>query len=298
MREDQGVYELIQLTDKTYYIHTPTNVGVIRTAPDEVCLIDSGRNEDEARLTYERIRERDWKVAAIYNTHSHADHIGGSHYIQQVTGCKVYLTPTEIDLALHPCLEPSLLFGAYPPRDLRNWYILAQKCNFDYLTDDRLPPGLTMFRLPGHVFHMVGFRTDDGVVFLADAIMGQKTLERHPITFLYDTGSYLETLRMIKKMKGDIFVPSHAEALKDVATLAQMNIDKLKEISDHIIEICEEPLAFEEILQKLLIFYHLKLNFMQYALLGSTVRSYLAWLKDIGRLDVDFEEGKMLWRAV
>ena len=52
------MYELIQLTDRTYYIKTPTNVGVIRTSPNEVCLIDSGRNEDEARLTYERIREK------------------------------------------------------------------------------------------------------------------------------------------------------------------------------------------------------------------------------------------------
>ena len=37
------------------------------------------------------------------------------------------------------------------------------------------------------------------------------------------------------------------------------------------------------------------MNFEQYVLVGSTVRSYLAWLKDAGRLDVSFEENRMLW---
>ena len=34
---------------------------------------------------------------------------------------------------------------------------------------------------------------------------------------------------------------------------------------------------------------------MQYALVGSTVRSYLAWLKDTGKLDVCYEDSRMLW---
>ena len=77
-----------------------------------------------------------------------------------------------------------------------------------------------------------------------------------------------------------------------------MNIDKLKEVADRIVEFCEEPLTFEEILQKLVLFYHLRLNFLQYAIIGSTVRSYLAWLKDIGRLEVDYEDGRMQWKAL
>ena len=292
------MYELIQLTDKCFVVQAPTNVGVIMTGEDEVCLIDSGRNEDEARLTYERISERGWKVKAIYNTHSHADHIGGNHYIQQMSGCKVYLTPTEIDLALHPCLEPSLLFGGYPPRDLRNWYIMAEKCDMEYLTEDKLPEGVTMFRLPGHVFHMVGFRTADDVVFLADSIIGHRVLDRHSITFLYDTGSYLETLRKIEHMKARFFVPSHSEVVTDIEELAQLNIAKLIDIADLIVKICKQPLMFEEIFQRLMIHYNLRLNFINYAIMGSTVRSYLAWLKDIGRLEVFFEDAKMLYAAV
>lgn len=289
------MYELIQLTDKCYYISAPTNIGVIKTGKNEVCLIDSGRNEDEARLALERVLERDWKVFAIYNTHSHADHIGGNKYIQTVTGCRVFLTPTEIDLALHPCFEPSLLYGAYPPQDLRNWYMIAEKCDMEYLTEDVLPQGLSMMRLPGHTFHMVGFRTDEDVVFLADAIMGRRLLAKHSITYLYDTGSYLDTLHEIQKMQARYFVPSHSEAVADIIPLTQENIGIVMDIANRILKYCEQPMIFEDILQRMVLHYMLKLNFMQYALLGSTLRSYLAWLKDTKRIDVEVVDGKMFW---
>ena len=61
-------------------------------------------------------------------------------------------------------------------------------------------------------------------------------------------------------------------------------------ISNHI---CKEPLCFEAILQKLFTDYGLTMNFEQYVLVGSTVRSYLAWLKDIGRLNGLFENNML-----
>jgi hypothetical protein len=40
------------------------------------------------------------------------------------------------------------------------------------------------------------------------------------------------------------------------------------------------------------------MNFEQYVLVGSTVRSYLAWLKDTGRLNALFENNMLLWQQV
>ena len=40
------------------------------------------------------------------------------------------------------------------------------------------------------------------------------------------------------------------------------------------------------------------MTFEQYVLVGSTVRSYLAWLKDNGRLEVIFEENMLLWKSI
>jgi hypothetical protein len=101
---------------------------------------------------------------------------------------------------------------------------------------------------------------------------------------------------MVKTLPGRMFVPAHAQASEDISALAQYNIDKVLEIADRITDLCREPLCFETILQKLFSGYGLTMNFEQYVLVGSTVRSYLAWLKDTGRLNVLFEDNLLLWR--
>ena len=54
--------------------------------------------------------------------------------------------------------------------------------------------------------------------------------------------------------------------------------------------------CFEKILQKLFSDFGLTMNFEQYVLVGSTVRSYLSWLKDSGKLSVAFEDHMLLWK--
>jgi hypothetical protein len=41
--------------------------------------------------------------------------------------------------------------------------------------------------------------------------------------------------------------------------------------------------------------FGLQMNFEQYVLVGSTVRSYLSWLKDSGKVNARFENGLLLW---
>ena len=153
-----------------------------------------------------------------------------------------------------------------------------------------------MIPLPGHFFDMAGFRTPDDVVYLADCLSSKETLDKYQIGFIYDVAAYIKTLEAVKEMKAKLFVPAHAEASEDIRGLAQYNIDKVQEIGEKILSLCEEPLSFECILQKLFSEYGLKMNFEQYVLVGSTVRSYLSWLKDSGRLAADFEDNMLLWR--
>ena len=145
---------------------------------------------------------------------------------------------------------------------------------------------------------MVGFRTPDGVVFLADCLSSAETLKKYQIGFLYDVGAYLDTLERVKGMEARLFVPSHAAPTEDISPLAQLNIDKVKEIADKIVALCAEPRCFEAILQQLFRDYSLTMNFEQYVLVGSTLRSYLAWLRDTGRLEPVFEDAMLLWARV
>ena len=292
------MYELIQVSERSYYIQSPAKIGLVRLNDTDVCLIDSGNDKDAGRKVRQTLDANNWHLTAIYNTHSNADHIGGNKYLQGQTGCKIYAPGIDCDFTKHPILEPSFLYGGFPCKDLKHKFLMAQESDAEYLTEAVLPEEFEIIPLPGHFFDMVGFRTPDDVVYLADCLSSKETLDKYQIGFIYDIASYLETLEMVKTLKARLFVPAHAEAVEDISDLAQYNIDKVREISDKITELCREPLCFEVVLQKLFAHYGLTMNFEQYVLVGSTVRSYLAWLKDSGRVNAVFEDNLLLWQTV
>ena len=290
------MYELVQVSERNYYIQSPAKIGLVRLEGQDVCLIDSGNDKDAGRKVRQLLDANGWHLTAIYNTHSNADHIGGNRYLQGQTGCRIYAPGIECAFTRLPILEPSFLYGGFPCRDLRHKFLMAQESDAQELTQACLPEGFELIPLPGHFFDMAGFRTPDNVVYLADCLSSRETLDKYQIGFVYDVAAYLKTLEMVKTLEARLFIPAHAEAAEDVSGLAQYNMDKVLEIADRITGICQEPLCFEDILQRLFAGYGLTMNFEQYVLVGSTVRSYLAWLKDGGRLNVLFEENRMLWR--
>lgn len=292
------MYELNQVGANSYYVQSPAKIGIVRLNDTEVCLIDSGSDKDAGRKVRQILDANGWNLKAIYNTHSHADHIGGNQYLQNQTGCKIYVPGIDCVFTNHPQLEPSFLYGGFAPKELHHKFLMAKESNAECLTEDVLPKGMSIIALPGHGFDMVGFRTADDVVYLADCLSSAETLEKYQIGFLYDVAAYLDTLEMVKTLKAKVFVPAHAKETNDITSLAQMNIDKVHEIAAHILNICNHPSVFETVLQHLFNAYHLTMNFQQYVLVGSTVRSYLSWLKDTGRMEVIFENGQLLWNTI
>ena len=292
------MFELIQVSAQSYYIQSPAKIGLVKLNGNDVCLIDSGNDKDAGRKVRQLLDANGWRLTAIYNTHSNADHIGGNQYLQRQTGCKVYVPGIDCAFTRHPILEPSFLYGGYPCKDLRHKFLVAQESDAQELTQDVMPDGFQIVPLPGHFFHMVGFRTPDDTVFLADCLSSRETLNKYRIGFIYDVAAYLKTLETVKTMQARMFIPAHAAASEEIAELAQYNIDQVTEIAERIVGICVIPHCFEEILQKLFSDYGLEMNFEQYVLVGSTVRSYLAWLKDTGRLTVLFENNMLLWQRV
>ena len=289
------MYELIPVTENSYYVQSPAKIGLVKLGGAEVCLIDSGNDKDAGRKVRQILDAQGWKLTAIYNTHSNADHIGGNKYLQGQTGCRIYAPGIEQAFTQYPVLEPSFLYGGCPCKDLRHKFLMAQGSGAEPLTPGVLPEGFELIPLPGHFFDMVGYRTPDGVVYLADCLSSRETLDKYQIGFIYDAAAYLETLEMVKGLTAKLFIPAHAEPSEDISELAGYNIRKVHQIAETILELCAEPICFERLLQRLFAQYGLVMSFEQYALVGSTVRSYLSWLKDTGRVNAFFEDHMLLW---
>lgn len=291
------MYELIQVGENSFYMDCPTKVGFYKTGNQEVVLIDSGSDKDAAKKVKKILDAQGWHLQAIYNTHSHADHIGGNQYLQAQTGCRVYAPGMECAVTEFPLFEPTVLYGGCAMKELHNKFLMAKGSEAEKLTEDVLPEGLELLRLPGHCYEMVGFRTKDDVVFLADCLSGAETIEKYQIGFVYDVGAYLETLETVKSMTARCFVPSHASQTEEIAPLARLNIHKTLEVADTIRDILTRPMTFEELLAEIFENYHLTMNLSQRVLVGSTVKSYLTYLKELGQVNYLFENNRMLWKA-
>ena len=292
------MYELIRISEKCYYIQCPAKIGIYTENGKDVYLIDSGSDKDAGRKVRQILDANGWSLKAIFNTHSNADHIGGNKYLQAQTGCDIFAPGIECDFTQHTILEPAFLYGGYPYKDLKHKFLMAQESDVKPMTKDCLPSGLEMIELKGHFFDMVGFKSDDGTAFLADCLSAKATLDKYGIGFIYDIEAYINTLECVKNIDAKVFVPSHAEVTDSIAELADYNISAVKKTAETIAKICEVPVSFETVLQKIFETYGLKMTHEQYVLIGSTVRSYLSYLKDKGEIDAYFENNTMLWKKV
>lgn len=290
------MYELIRAGERTYYIECPAKIGVYLEDGGRAWLIDSGNDKEAGKKILKILDANSWSLGGIINTHSNADHVGGNRLLQQRTGCRIYSTGLENAFTAYPVLEPSFLYGGYPCRELRNKFLMAAPSVPTGTVEDFLPDGLEFFRLGGHFFDMIGLRTPDGVCFLADCLFGENIITKYHLNFIYDVAEYLRTLDRVEAMDAELFVPAHAGAVRDIGPLVRLNRAKVMEISEKIAEFCEAPSSFEEVLKKIFDAYALNMDFGQYALIGSTVRSYLSYLQDAGRLNAYFEDNRLLYR--
>ena len=289
------MYELIRISGQAAYIDCPAKIGVY-IADEGVYLIDSGGDRDAGRRARKVLDEQGWKLLGILVTHSNADHIGGCQYLQRQTGCRVFAPGIEAQFTRTPILEPSFLYGGFPPAALRHKFLLAAPCECEDVASPAFPKEVKVLPLPGHFFDMAGYLLPDGTAFIADCVSSTETLEKYGFPFIYDVAAYLNTLDALPGIGATMYVPSHAGACGDIAPLAEANRLHIERLTGLVEGLCAQPHTFEELLKLAFDSLGLELNFQQYVLVGSTLRSFLAYLLDAGRVSAVFEENRLIWR--
>ena len=291
--------ELNQVGERTYVIEGPTNLGVCVEGKDAL-LIDSGNDESAGRKIWKLLEARGWTLKAILNTHSNADHIGGNAFLQKRTGCRVAATRNEAPMIADPSLEPLFLWGAAPFKELRGKFLQAEPS----VVTDLLPAEgpvegipLSTIALPGHYLEMVGFRTPDDVVFLADSLFSETILDKYGFVVCCDVAGQFATLDRLERLEASLFVPCHAKPVPDIRNLVKANRQALEKLLDKTLDACGSGASREDVLAKLVLAYGINLSSMQYVLTSITVSACLAFLADQGRITPAFENGRMLWHT-
>ncbi len=292
------MYDLIQIGEGTYYLENPSRIGIYTPDGKTAYAIDTGNSETSAKKLLKAVESLGLTLTAIFNTHSHADHTGGNALCQKRTGCKIYAPGTEMYFTNTPTLEPVYLFGGYAPKKLLHSFFTAAPSDAEAVNADILPDGLEIIPLPGHSFDHAGYKTRDGIVFLGDALVSEKTIEKYGITFSYDITASLASLDKIKTLDGSLFVPSHSEPTREIIPLADRNTEAINNVIAFILDNLKEPKSFDMFMRDAFAHFGIEINDAQFALLGFTLRSYLIRCENCGTVSHYFADNLMMWKSL
>lgn len=291
------MYSLIRVGEDTWYAPTPTNIGIFRYSEHEVCMIDSGSRDIAARIM-DQIIGRGWELKKLFLTHSHADHVAGAAFLREQTGCEVYAPGISAAAVKHSFLIPVTLYGGSTSPEMSSKLLTPPPCDCTELSGDVLPQGLDFARLDGHDMAQAVFRTRDGVWFTADAVVSAADLRKHRISFVYSQEQHRASLDRLKDFKGELFVPSHDIPCRDIAPLVRENLAAMDEVAADIEKMCSIPQTIDDLIEKCLEKYHIRLYLMQYLLVGQTVRGYVTWLLNEKRIEPVYEGTRLLFGRI
>jgi metallo-beta-lactamase class B len=215
------VIEPSKIFDNVYAIGNSGTVAYVMQTSDGLLMIDSlGANQVDTLLLpgFRKLGLDPAKVKTIVMGHGHADHFGGSPYMQEHFGSKVYIAEADWNLMEHPTAQKG------PPPVLPKHDQVVAEGQPIVLGDLKLMP----VAIPGHTPGSMGYIfpvKDNGKTHMA-AIYGGTILTPGPIS---DAGleTYSRSLAHFKeetkKAKVDVEIQNHP--LMDPI---QTKLDKLK----------------------------------------------------------------------
>ena len=310
----------VKLSESIYYIPGGTNVGVIvckgriRSAKRKnLYLIDSGMDATDAERIYNELEnlfpleKGGFCVKAIINTHGHADHTGGNAYFVRRTRCKIWISKIESAGILNPRLHGTVFGGGHPPKHLQIPYFLPEASDPDKIISEKsvikLSGGktLTFMSLPGHSFDMLGVivtdKKNEKFLFAGDAFFGSLHMMRYWIPYIYDIKKFKETVEILDKTNMNWYIPSHGQPVTRISETVELNLIALLSTEYCITAALKKhgKLSCESLLKIVADMNNISLKMAQYSLILCTIKSYLAYMQETGKIDFCIEENNLLW---
>lgn len=283
---DHGELVMLKhLIGRSYCLETPAaSLGLYLGDDNHCILIDSGEAA-YAQQVVNIFHEQGWRLSALINTHTHADHSGANRIIADTFGAAVYASAAEKVFLENPWLIPYTLFSAHPPRPLANRFIVPPAST----QVDVLEPGmqvvsgilLNIIDLGGHSPGHIGVMTSDGVLFAGDSLLSSQSYQSFPCLILVDVAKQLASLDLLEKGHFNKLCLAHGGCPDQPGSLIDQNRSWLQGLINEVLKALKgQLLSREEIVGRIIAGRTLPVNTTQYYLVWSTVSAVISYLLD------------------
>jgi len=292
--------DLVKIAGPAHYLPGRVNIGVI-LGDGQAALIDTGLDESAARKAVQAVERAGLRLAAVINTHSHADHCGGNAFVRKRTCAPIYAPPVEAALIQHTQFEPFFLFGAAPFTAIDSKWFHAAPTPVAHILDANVTVcGVELEVLPaaGHSMNQVALATAE-VAYLADALMAPEILERYPIQYCYDVLGHRETLERLTTLRKDWYVGAHFPPTQDLRPLLLANRASLARTAAAVLDALRPAASTEEVVRSTAETLGVPpMDPPAYLLNAAAVKAHLSAHVREGRVTFEIQDQRPLWRRL
>ncbi|GHF39916.1 glyoxylase-like metal-dependent hydrolase (beta-lactamase superfamily II) [Deinococcus metalli] len=293
---------LLELAPGVHSLPGAVTSVVLEDGHGGALLVDTGLDDSHARKLLRALAAAGLTPTGILNTHSHADHHGGNaHILRAFPELKIFAPPLEQAVITHPILEPITLFGARPPRDLQNKFLLAPPSPARLAPE----PGLTriggvhieLIEVAGHASMMYAVRTGD-VLYAADALFGTAALGKHPLTFCADSALQKASAAKLADLEGvRVVMPGHGDPTEDLAGLVAVNLAAYARTTDTVLAAVRAgPASVDDLLARVCEQLGVTMtNAGAVVLNRAVVSAHLTELLEAGAVSMDVQDNRLVF---
>ena len=289
------MFKLHHLKGDTYYIDSPTNVGVYKLGTRDCILIDTCYAGSITEKLLSTLSYYSLNVKSILHTHAHVDHFGSDPTIQNKYNCTIGAPSAENIFIEQPELTTLLITNASPLSALNsNFPMDASRVDIVYKEDTVTVEDvtITLLDLKGHSINHTGIMTPDDVIFSGDAFLDQKELSQVKMLYNYDIGRAIKSMNFLSDTNHSIYVPSHGKPSSSIKETIWYNLSFLEEKSQQLLKLLKnEPLSMEEILRILILEYGVTEQVRQYYIAQACIFSHISYLENMGLLKIILDGG-------
>jgi glyoxylase-like metal-dependent hydrolase (beta-lactamase superfamily II) len=289
--------EIKKVKRNTFVIDTGmTYIPYYKINDREIIMLDSGWEKGERKGIDELLEKNNLNVVGIICSHAHIDHVGNNKYLKEKYNCIIAMPAYEAFV----CSSTVNLKVYYSSQTLSEVteHFGHMVCKTDLMIFDNQDIisvcgfEFKILHTPGHSPAHICITTPDDVAYLGDALISYEVMRGAKMPYAYILSEDLKSKEKLYDLSCSKYIVAHKGMYDEIKELITDNINFYKNRAERIYAFIDGTMTMEEILKVAIKNFNIRVNNREkYTVLERMLKSYVEYLNETGRIDLNIEDG-------